>query len=142
MAKAAPRHRARDVVFRALYAVATGQESPKETFDQLLAEEELVDRNRDFAIELFDQVRAYQEEADEHIRRLARNWELERIALIDRIILRLALTELTKRPDIPMRVAINEAIELAKVYSTPDSPSFVNGILDSYVKQSTPAEGR
>ncbi len=142
MAKAAPRRRARDVVLRALYAVATGQENPKETLDQLLNEEELVEKNRAFAEELFGQVRSYQETADDHIKRLARNWELERIALLDRIILRLALTELTQRADIPTKVAINEAIELAKLYSTPDSPSFVNALLDTFVKQSTPADNR
>ncbi len=64
------------------------------------------------------------------IRRTARNWELDRMATSDRNILRLGVYELLYRPDTPPKVAMNEAIELAKKYSTQDSPTFVNGVLD------------
>ncbi len=71
-----------------------------------------------------------QETLDKLIRRTAQNWKLERMAVSDRNILRLAVYEMLFRPDTPAKVAINEAIELAKRYSTEGSPTFVNGVLD------------
>jgi len=67
---------------------------------------------------------------DEHIRRVAENWELDRIAAVDRNILRLAIYEMMYRDDVPPVVSINEAIEIAKKFSTKESGKFVNGILD------------
>ena len=65
----------------------------------------------------------------------AKNWSWERIARIDRLILRLALAEMLYIEEIPVRVSINEAIELAKSYSTDKSYAFVNGVLDGVVRQ-------
>jgi N utilization substance protein B len=72
--------------------------------------------------------------ADGIIAKLAENWDVERIAVIDRIILQMALVEMKSMPDIPIKVAINEAIELGKKFSTRQSSAFINGILDRYVK--------
>jgi N utilization substance protein B len=69
-------------------------------------------------------------EADELIKKHARNWELHRIAAVDRNILRLAIFEMLHRDDIPPVVSINEAVDIAKKFSTQDSGKFVNGILD------------
>jgi N utilization substance protein B len=69
-------------------------------------------------------------EADELIKRHAKNWELHRIAAVDRNILRLAIFEMLHREDIPPVVSINEAVDIAKKFSTQDSGKFVNGILD------------
>ncbi len=71
---------------------------------------------------------------DPIIAELASGWKLERIASVDRNILRLALYELRHRPDIPPSVSVNEAVEMAKKYSTADSGKFVNGILGSYLR--------
>lgn len=71
------------------------------------------------------------ERLDGLISRHARGWALERIAAVDKNILRLALFEMLYRADIPVAVAINEAVELAKRYATPDTASFVNGILSA-----------
>jgi len=68
---------------------------------------------------------------------LALNWRLERIAVIDQIVLRMAMTELRTMPDVPAKVVLNEAIELVKQYSTAESSAFVNGILDSFLKNET-----
>jgi N utilization substance protein B len=68
---------------------------------------------------------------DERLSQLSRNWRLERIARVERNILRLALFELEHRDDIPARVTLNEAIELAKKFGAADASAFVNGILDS-----------
>ena len=72
----------------------------------------------------------HQQEADELIKKFARNWELHRIAAVDRNILRLAIYEMLHRDDIPPVVSINEAVDIAKKFSTQDSGKFVNGILD------------
>ncbi len=73
----------------------------------------------------------HREEADERIRKYSRNWDLPRIAAVDRNILRLAIYEMLHRDDIPPVVSINEAVDIAKKFSTNDSGKFVNGILDS-----------
>ena len=67
---------------------------------------------------------------DEHIKKVAKNWDLHRIAAVDRNILRLAIYEMLYREDIPPVVSINEAVDIAKKFSTQDSGKFVNGILD------------
>lgn len=72
----------------------------------------------------------HRNEADEIIRKHAKNWELHRIAAVDRNILRLAIFEMLHREDIPPVVTINEAVDIAKKFSTQDSGKFVNGILD------------
>jgi N utilization substance protein B len=72
----------------------------------------------------------HREEADEHIKKHAINWELHRIAAVDRNVLRLAIFEMLHRDDIPPVVSINEAVDIAKKFSTQDSGKFVNGILD------------
>ena len=72
----------------------------------------------------------HREEADALITKYAVNWELHRIAAVDRNILRLAIYEMLHRQDIPPIVSINEAVDLAKKFSTQDSGKFVNGILD------------
>jgi len=71
----------------------------------------------------------------ELIDRHSKNWELERIALLDRILMRLAIAELTSCNDIPVKVTMNEAIELAKRYSTDKSGTFINGILDAVIEE-------
>jgi len=83
-----------------------------------------------FAEELARGVLQHVEVVDARIRAHAQNWDFHRIAVVDRNILRLAIYEMLFRPDIPPVVSINEAIELAKKFSTEDSGGFVNGILD------------
>lgn len=72
----------------------------------------------------------HRNEIDEQIRKYAKNWELDRMAAVDRNILRLAIYEMMFREDIPPIVSINEAVDIAKKFSTQDSGKFVNGILD------------
>ena len=85
-----------------------------------------------FAEELIRGVLAHREEIDERLQRLIKNWDLKRLATADRNILRLAMFEMLYRLDIPPVVSINEAVELAKKYSTEDSGAFVNGVLDRF----------
>ena len=83
-----------------------------------------------FAEELITGVLENIEKVDEEIKGHADNWSFERIAKVDLSVLRLAIYELLHRRDIPPIVSINEAIELGKIYSSPDSKRFINGILD------------
>ena len=72
----------------------------------------------------------HRDEADAKIRQYAKNWDLQRMAVVDRNIMRLAIYEMLHRDDIPPVVSINEAVDIAKKFSTPESGKFVNGILD------------
>ena len=81
--------------------------------------------------ELAGQVLARQAWADDVITAKLEHWELARVTLIDRLILELALVEMVNFEDVPLKVSISEAIEIAKHYSTDESPGFVNGILDA-----------
>jgi len=85
---------------------------------------------RDFANKLIAGVFHHIEEIDEKIKKYTEHWELSRIAAVDRNILRLAMYEMLFRTDIPPIVSINEAVEIAKRFSTKESGAFVNGILD------------
>lgn len=85
----------------------------------------------DFAKQLINKTVADAGILDEKIQEKVANWEMDRIALIDRILLRIGITELLHFPDIPPKVTINEIIEIAKDYSTSNSNKFINGILDA-----------
>lgn len=82
-----------------------------------------------YASALVSGVVEHMDDIDEHIASTARNWTLERMPIVDRNIIRLAVYEILFRDDIPTGVAINEAVELAKAFGTDDSPKFVNGVL-------------
>jgi len=135
------RHHARELVLQALYASSHNDLDPESNFSRIMEGEELSGKNVEFAGHLFQQVVEHDQWADGIISDLARNWALERIAMIDRTILKMALVELEKIPQTPVKVVLNEAIELAKTYSTAESFSFVNGVLDQYVRQTTKSEG-
>lgn len=85
---------------------------------------------QEFALRLVEGTLAHRDEIDKKLVAVARNWDLRRMANVDRNILRMAIYELTFCTDVPPKVAINEAIELGKKYSTANSGGFVNGILD------------
>ena len=86
---------------------------------------------KDFAVNLLRQSIINSEEFAELISSKTKNWDLDRVAQMDLILMQMALSELLKMPSVPVKVTINEYIELAKYYSTPNSKNFVNGILDS-----------
>jgi len=85
--------------------------------------------------EIFDKTLKYEQTLDSHIEAKSKNWEMDRIALLDRIILRMALAEMLYFPSVPVKVTINEYIEISKRYSTPKSRQFINGILDVLSKE-------
>lgn len=132
----AQRREAREAVLKALYAEDVG----KTDADFILANiikpplKEDKDAYR-FGESLFLRVIKNREELDEVISRHIKNWRIGRLAIIDKLILRLGLCEFLFFEEIPTKVTMNEAIELAKRYSTRKSASFVNGILDSALEQ-------
>jgi transcription antitermination protein NusB len=100
-----------------------------------LFELELDAASIEFAGELVKMTRGRLAEMDDAIQSASRNWRLDRMSRVDRNILRLAVCELRDAPDVPVKVVINEAVELAKRFGTADSPAFVNGILDRIAHQ-------
>ena len=88
------------------------------------------EEKREFAKELLDGVHAHLDEINRLISRFSENWRIERMSLVDRNILRLAIYEILCRPDIPAKVSINEAVEIGKKFGSEESGAFINGILD------------
>jgi N utilization substance protein B len=127
------RRQARELVLKGLYAYEILQRDIDEIFADLAGDSSLGEEHLKFARFYIETVIKNSASLDAEIARLADNWEIERIALIDKIILRMALCEIRYMPDIPEKVAINEAIDLAKQYSTLESSAFVNGILDAAI---------
>jgi len=132
---ASPRRRARELVLQSLYALEIGEADLKFVQSDILDDPALSNKNRAFVGQFFDLVRDKTEWADQIISELSANWDIDRLAAIDHIILRMALVELNHMPDSPVRVCINEAIELGKKFSTAGSASFINGLLDSYANR-------
>ncbi len=91
--------------------------------------------DRDFAQTLFQKAVLNHEAFNEIISQKTKNWDVDRIALMDMIIMEMALTEILKFPEIPVKVSLNEYIELSKMYSTPKSKVFVNGVLDKLLDE-------
>lgn len=135
------RRRAREFVVQVSYAHEIQDADLDQTFDLLAETSELSDELIQFSRELVHGVVAHRQEFDDLIASKSRNWDLKRIALIDRLILRMALTEFFYFKDIPPKVSISEAIEIAKVFSTEESSSFVNGILDAILNDAV-ADGK
>jgi transcription antitermination protein NusB len=94
---------------------------------------------KEFTLELVDGVTGSREQLDELIERHAEGWSLERIAPLERNILRVALYELLHRDDVPAEVAIDEAVEAAKELCSTDAPAFVNGILGAVLREEAAA---
>jgi len=130
------RSRGRELALQVLYQLDL---IGPELFDERAAYDGSEERDREsraFAVELVAGVRAHWAELDASIRAVAQNWDIARMAVIDRNVLRLGTYELLHCKDIPPKVAINEAIELGKRFSTANSGAFINGILDKIKSQS------
>jgi transcription antitermination factor NusB len=125
------RSQAREISIQVLYELdVRGSEVLGEMKD-LIADMIKDPEIRTFSQELVKGTWENRPEIDRHIEEVARNWEISRMAIIDRNVLRQATYELIFREDIPPLVSINEAIEIAKKYSTQNSGAFINGILDN-----------
>ena len=135
------RTRAREIALQLLFQYEWNsdyniEQVLKEYVNGLLAgKPEDNDYTLDFARRCINGVLEHKEEVDALLTRYARKWSVDRMSKVDRNILRLGIYEIVFAPDIPGRVAVNEAVELAKRFGTDESGAFVNGILDSVLKE-------
>ncbi len=123
------RRRARVLALQALYEMDSAGHKAEETVSYLLAKGELSEENAGFTRELVSGVIQNKKEIDEYIQRFAPTWPIEQIAAVDKNILRLAIFEILIDNKVPVKVAINEAVELAKKFGSDNSSKFVNGVL-------------
>ena len=130
------RHKARSVVLQLLYALEIAGPGNLETnLDYCAEQNELAEDGIAFARKLTQVVRDNLDAIDTTLRKHIQNWDIDRLALVDKNILRLGAAEILFFPETPIKVAIDEAIELAKKFSTDKSPAFVNGVLDAILKK-------
>jgi N utilization substance protein B len=129
------RRRARELALQLLYQYEVTESSPELMQDNFEEWKGATDGVREFADILLRGVLIHIEEIDGQLGQQTAHWRLERLAAVDRNILRLAMYELLYHSETPHAVVIDEAIEIAKKYGAEDSPRFVNGVLDGYVKR-------
>lgn len=124
-----PRTRARSLALQVLYEVDVANHPPADIYRLRLEDNPLPDELSDFARQIIFGVLPLTTTLDQIIAKYAPEWPLDQIAAIDRNILRMALWEFAVYHDTPIKVAINEAVELAKHYGSDSAPRFINGVL-------------
>lgn len=124
-----PRTRARSLALQVLYEVDLANHPPADIYKSRLEETPLADELSDFARQIIFGVLPLTNTLDEIIAKYAPEWPLDQIAAIDRNILRMALWEFAVYHETPIKVAINEAVELAKQFGSDSAPRFINGVL-------------
>ncbi|MBV9263417.1 MAG: transcription antitermination factor NusB [Candidatus Eremiobacteraeota bacterium] len=124
------RRDAREQALKVLYSVTIGDREPREAVAEVVGEQTQMEQ-RDFVEELALGTLEYADQADRIVGPLLEGWTIERLPTIDRLLLEMATFELRCRPETPPAVAINEAVALAKRFSTEDSGRFVNGVLSA-----------
>ena len=123
------RRKVRNLVLKTLYEIDCSAHPVEEVLNRHLEEEDLSEDAVTFSRYLLYGVLDRQAELDKLIQEHAPEWPVEQMALIDRNILRMAILELTTTGETPLKVAINEAVELAKTYGSDSAPRFINGVL-------------
>ena len=126
-----PRRKARAIALQALYEVDTTRHEADKVLDRLLVEGNLSEDNNAFVRQMVGQVMQHRGEIDQNIQKFAPSWPVEQLSVIDRNILRLAISEILFDNIVTVKVAINEAVELAKKFGGESSSRFVNGVLGS-----------
>jgi N utilization substance protein B len=126
-----PRTRARSLALQALYEIDIANHPPAEVLEHRLQDSPLSEDLAQFARQITFGVLPLTHELDQIIAKYAPEWPLDQIAAIDRNILRVSCWEMAVQGETPVKVAINEAVELAKMYGSDSAPRFVNGVLGS-----------
>jgi len=129
------RRRARRLTLEALYEIDIAGHPPGEVITNRLREQDMESATIEFSYKLMNGVLSNQEGMDVLISRHAPEWPLEQMAVIDRNILRIAIFEFLIDAETPVKVAINEAVELAKIYGSDSAPRFINGVLGTLAEQ-------
>jgi len=125
------RHKARMLALQALYEVDSVARRPETVIERLLAEADLSLEISEFSRSLVSGTLKNKDEIDRHIQKYAPAYPVEQLAIIDRNILRLAIFEILFDNKVPVKVAVNEAVELAKAFGSGSSAKFINGVLGS-----------
>ena len=129
------RRKSREVALQLLYQIEINPLDTREILDLFWQSFEPPEEIKAFASQIVDGVRRHRDDIDSLIDGYSDHWKLERMTLIDRNILRLGVYELMYAEDVPVKVAINEAIELGKKYGSEESGAFINGVLDKIHKE-------
>jgi N utilization substance protein B len=131
------RRKSRELALQMLFQADMGRQEAAEVLRTFWSErgQAVDDDVRGFADELFQAAVTRGEEIDRLIERHAEHWRMDRMAAVDRNVMRAAVAELLAFPQTPAAVVINEALEIARKYSTPESVTFINGVLDSVAKE-------
>ena len=129
-----PRRAARQCVLEALFSYQFSKNDTLQIIDQLISKNPELKVNNDFIQSLFESVLKNMKWTEDIIKSHLENWEIDRIAQIDKILLKMGICEIYLIDDIPPKVTISEMVEIAKIYSTDESPVFINGILDAVFK--------
>jgi N utilization substance protein B len=136
------RRKAREFALQALYLIDITQLPPEKALRGILYVNKIEERTKSFARWLTMGTVEHKADLDEIITSVATNWEIKRMAVLDRNLLRLCAYELLHELETPASVIIDEAVEIAKTFSTDDSGKFVNGILDKIKSKRNPAGAR
>ena len=128
------RRSAREAVLQALYAIEVGKETKSKALKDILKRESRNHDAKNFITELFNVSLSNREWCEDQIKSRLNNWEFKRVAVLDRLLLIVAIAEIFFIDTVPPKVSISEAIQIAKRYSTEDSSAFVNGVLDNIYK--------
>ncbi|MEW5718277.1 MAG: transcription antitermination factor NusB [Chloroflexota bacterium] len=127
------RRQARAIALQALYEIDSAGHPAAQVVQHLADNDKLAEEGIAFASALVTGVLACCAQLDAIIRKHAPEWPVDQLAVVDRNILRMALYELQHNPDVPIKVAVNEAVELAKTFGSDTAPRFVNGVLGAFL---------
>jgi transcription antitermination protein NusB len=136
MSKAGTRRKSRELALQMLFQLDMGHQDLEQVRKTFWSErQDLDEKVREFSDELFRVACERREEIDQLIERNAEHWRMDRMAAVDRNLLRAGVGEFLGFPDTPRPVIINEALEIARRFSTPESVQFINGVLDSVARE-------
>jgi len=136
------RRQARAIAFQALFEIDSAGHNPARVLSHLVESANLSPQGAAFAEMLVKGVVERRTQLDQLIGQYAPEWPVEQLAAVDRNILRLALYELQHNDDVPIKVAVNEAVELAKTFGSDTAPRFINGVLGAFLQAHPAAELR
>ncbi|MBV8207297.1 MAG: transcription antitermination factor NusB [Acidobacteria bacterium] len=135
MARSGTRRKSRELALQMLFQTDMGRQTPEEVRETFWRHREPVEpETQGFADDLFSAAAARASEIDSLIQARAQHWRLERMPAVDRNILRVGVAELLAYPETPRPVVINEALEITRKYSVPESVQFINGVLDAIAR--------
>ncbi len=141
MSKTGTRRKSRELALQMLFQSDMARQSQEQVEKTFWEEREELDEDvRGFAQDIFRTAMLKREEIDKLIEKHAEHWRMDRMATVDRNILRAGVAEFIGFPKTPRPVIINEALEIARRFSTPESVQFINGVLDSVAKELEPAK--